>query len=218
MSLIRSMFPEISRDLQRAFRTLEDPFMDMATHGRRGRNFLSPFAALPSLPSLAEQMGFKAPIVDLAETDKSYIIEAELPGIKKEDIDIEVLDDSTVVLKGKVESSREYGQPPSSTVQSTSDVGDSSSGGGEVMKAEDKSKAVETSKEQDKTFWTQERVFGKFQRVFSFPMKVDPNQIKATYKNGILSISVPKPEVTNRAKVKIESTEEVDQNVSPSAV
>lgn len=40
-----------------------------------------------------------APAVDLHETEEAYVIEADLPGMKKDDINIEVLED-TVTIQG----------------------------------------------------------------------------------------------------------------------
>ena len=44
--------------------------------------------------------GVWAPVVDIYETDEKMMIKAELPGLKKEDIDIEVRD-NTLTLKGE---------------------------------------------------------------------------------------------------------------------
>lgn len=41
-------------------------------------------------------------------------------------------------------------------------------------------------------YWVSERSVGEFQRTFSFPGKVDQDAVKASLKNGILSIIVPK--------------------------
>ncbi len=47
-----------------------------------------------------------APAVDLRETDEAYTLEADLPGIKKEDIEV-VAVDNTVTLKGERKDTRE---------------------------------------------------------------------------------------------------------------
>ena len=43
----------------------------------------------------------RVPIVDLEDRDKDYLLRAEMPGFKKEDIEIEVQDDS-VAITGRV--------------------------------------------------------------------------------------------------------------------
>lgn len=47
-----------------------------------------------------------APAVDLHETEDAYVIEADLPGMKKDDIHIEVLED-TVTIQGTRKSENE---------------------------------------------------------------------------------------------------------------
>ena len=42
------------------------------------------------LESAAPSAGAWAPFADMHETDTAYVIEAELPGIKREDIDVEI--------------------------------------------------------------------------------------------------------------------------------
>jgi HSP20 family protein len=46
-------------------------------------------AAGPAGPRWAETVAW-APLADLRETDEAYAVECELPGIKREDIDVEV--------------------------------------------------------------------------------------------------------------------------------
>ena len=52
-------------------------------------------------------------------------------------------------------------------------------------------------------YWVSERSVGQFQRTFSFPGKVDQEAVKASLKNGILSIIVPKAAKQER-KIAIE--------------
>ncbi|KAL8730456.1 MAG: hypothetical protein Q9166_004094 [cf. Caloplaca sp. 2 TL-2023] len=52
-------------------------------------------------------------------------------------------------------------------------------------------------------YWVSERSVGEFQRTFSFPGKVDQEAVKASLKNGILSIVVPKAARQER-KIAIE--------------
>jgi HSP20 family protein len=55
--------------------------------------------------------------------------------------------------------------------------------------------------EKKKDFHLVERSYGSFSRSFTLPFAVDANKAKATFKNGVLSISLPKPpEVKAKAK------------------
>ncbi|KAL8773143.1 MAG: hypothetical protein Q9209_001819 [Squamulea sp. 1 TL-2023] len=61
-----------------------------------------------------------------------------------------------------------------------------------------------TAPEQPRSkFWVSERSVGEFQRTFSFPGKVNQEAVKASLKNGILSIVVPKAAKQER-KIAIE--------------
>ena len=69
-----------------------------------------------------------------------------------------------------------------------------------VIKAERKEEKVE----KDVNYIRQERVYGKVQRAIPIPAEIDENNIKATYKNGVLEIILPKSEKTQRKIIKIE--------------
>ena len=47
---------------------------------------------------------------------------------------------------------------------------------------------------KEDNYHRRERSYGKFERVFTLPVKVDPDKITADYKDGILKIHIPKPE------------------------
>ena len=81
MSLARQFF----REFRPLFRMLEEPFnAQMAPFGlrHRGRPFDSPFF----------REGGVRPSVDLSEEGDSYVVEAELPGVKKENIEVNIGD------------------------------------------------------------------------------------------------------------------------------
>jgi len=49
-----------------------------------------------------------------------------------------------------------------------------------------------------------ERSYGTFERVFALPETVDPEAVKADYKNGVLTIVLPKKEVAKPRQIKVE--------------
>jgi HSP20 family protein len=49
-----------------------------------------------------------------------------------------------------------------------------------------------------------ERGYGSFVRAFSLPDTVDPEKVKADYKNGVLTIMLPKKEVAKPRTVNVE--------------
>ncbi len=46
---------------------------------------------------------------------------------------------------------------------------------------------------KDEQYYRKERAFGNFQRSFTLQESIKPEQVKASFKNGILTITVPRP-------------------------
>jgi HSP20 family protein len=57
---------------------------------------------------------------------------------------------------------------------------------------------------EDETVHRIEREYGVFERSFTLPRSVEPEKIKAGYKDGVLSVSVPKREEAKPKAVKVE--------------
>jgi len=91
----------------------------MATPARRPEfDFWNPVRELDNLSSRLSQMfdsSFgdinsamgRAPAIDIEETDDSFIVEADAPGVKKEDLDIELQDNELVIQGEYKDRSRE---------------------------------------------------------------------------------------------------------------
>ena len=47
---------------------------------------------------------------------------------------------------------------------------------------------------KEENYYRQERCYGTFQRSFTLHHNIQPNLIKATFKDGILEIEIPRPE------------------------
>ncbi len=62
-----------------------------------------------------------------------------------------------------------------------------------------------TGEPQEANYYRRERWFGKFQRTFSLPMPVQASQVKATYRDGVLTVSLPKAEEIRPKEIKIEA-------------
>ena len=45
----------------------------------------------------------------------------------------------------------------------------------------------------EKSYYRRERLFGPFKRSFTLHQDINPDQIKATFKDGILQIEIPRP-------------------------
>lgn len=140
-----------------------NPWKDMpAMPGSLDRFFNDPFSNLGRFADNGE-MSMWNPAVDLYEKDDHYMIKAELPGIDKKDIKID-LKDGLLTLSGERNHDNEV---------------------------------------KKENFYRRERSYGKFQRVFTLPAGVDPQNIKAEYKDGVLQIEVPKPEEKKAKKITV---------------
>jgi HSP20 family protein len=49
-----------------------------------------------------------------------------------------------------------------------------------------------------------ERSYGTFERVFTLPDSVNAENVKADYKNGVLTITLPKKEIAKPRQIKVE--------------
>jgi len=187
------------------------------------------------------------PKFDVRETQTAYELHGELPGIEKENLNIEFTDPQTIAVRGRVE--RTYESKPETEEQAvpvttatatpaaepaseekSSDADDTASNASShgwhhatveddpeepatppgvstpteipntevvkpvtpataVQKAPDSAPAVAPKKEK---VWLYERSIGQFSRTFTFPTRVDHENVSATLENGVLSITVPK--------------------------
>lgn len=58
-------------------------------------------------------------------------------------------------------------------------------------------------KKTDKKYLVKERVESSFERAFSLPEDVDESKITGSFKNGVLTVVLPKKEVAQPKKIQI---------------
>jgi HSP20 family molecular chaperone IbpA len=166
------------------------------------------------------------PKFDVKETGPNYELHGELPGVEQKDVEIEFTDDHTILIKGRTERSYQSGTPPAGFVEGPASTSAITEGGehhenGHYHKptVEDADTAVatkesgstevakkDTKKEPEQPahkFWVSERSVGEFSRSFTFPVRVDQDAVKASMKNGVLSIVVPKAQKKEGRKITI---------------
>jgi len=108
-----------------------------------------------------------APRVDVTQRNDQLVVRADLPGLNKEDVKVDVTDDA-VTIHG--ERHREH-------------------------------------EEEHGGIYRSERTYGTFHRVVPLPDGAIADQAKATFKNGVLEITMPAPpEQVSRGR-RLEITE-----------
>ncbi|RTZ60005.1 MAG: Hsp20/alpha crystallin family protein [Gammaproteobacteria bacterium] len=69
-----------------------------------------------------------------------------------------------------------------------------------IVKAEKK----EETEENKEHIHIKERIYGKFERIIPLPTDVDTDKAKASFKDGVLEIRLPKKSATQEKKITIE--------------
>jgi HSP20 family protein len=105
----------------------------------------------------------ESPALEFREDKDNFVIRAELPGLKREDIDVSLQNDA-LVISGE-------------------------------RKIEEVEEGVEVHR--------QERYYGKFQRVLTLPEPVAADKVKAEYKDGVLTVTLPKTEAAKPKKIDV---------------
>jgi HSP20 family protein len=167
------------------------------------------------------------PRFDLKETKEAYSLEGELPGIDQKDLNIEFTDEHTLTIKGRTERHTKSGNTSQAieaekqaAVEDTPASLDASSVKSHQATVEDEEPANSSAAAEkasdvaapaqpqqqspQQQYWISERHVGQFSRSFSFPQRVDQEQVKASLKNGILSIIVPKAPAPESRRINIE--------------
>ena len=54
--------------------------------------------------------------------------------------------------------------------------------------------------------YSRERPEGEFRRVVSLPDDADPDRVKATYRNGVLQISIQKREASRPRRIEVKDS------------
>lgn len=112
----------------------------------------------------ADSEGGFWPKVEVQETEKSLLVNAELPGISEKDINI-TLRDNNLVIEGEKK---------------------------------------QESKKEEKGYTSSEFSYGSFYRAIPIQADVDTENVSATYKDGILCVTLNKLEESKQKTKKIE--------------
>lgn len=178
MDLAPLHFSNALREMQRAMTIFDQPFFKGGFVGD----------LLGTQDNSVTNSFVRYPVSDMVETPESFELSMELPGYDKKNIKIDMVDNRTLVISGSIEQEYEKSDTPSSKENKID--GDKKQ---QVFKKEDSSQVVQ-HEPSDYHWWVNERVSGSFTRSFSLPNAVNPDDIKASYNNGVLKVNIPKIE------------------------
>ena len=108
-----------------------------------------------------------SPQIDVQQRKDSVIVRADLPGVSKENVQVEVEGDA-LIISGQRREEREEG-------------GD------------------------DQSYRLVERSYGSFYRSVPLPQGVDPDQIVAAMRDGVLTVTLPLAENARPRRIEIQS-------------
>lgn len=118
----------------------------------------------PSWDELKTPFEGKLPRVDVIDRDAEIIVKAEVPGVRKEDIEVSVTD-NTITIKGSTRGEE---------------------------------------KEEKGEYYRCEISRGAFARTVALPENVDSGKAKASFKDGVLELVMPKLQKTQRRRIAID--------------
>lgn len=129
------------------------PERSLSPFGQMDRLFDEVFKR-PFYSLLSQTRGESEPFlpVDIFEDNESVFVKAELPGIKREDIDVQLTSDS-ITISGKKSSEEKI---------------------------------------ERKDFFRLERSYGSFSRRCQLPAEIETDKARASYKDGVLEVRMPK--------------------------
>ncbi len=139
-----------------------DPLREMVSlRDEIDRPFDSFFGRTPRLRRTEE--GEWSPMMDVEETGGEFIVVAEIPGMRKEEINISLSPDQLCISGNKRRKDL---------------------------------KGI--------TYHRLERSFGKFKKVVPLPSRVKTDKVKASYRDGLLTVILPKVQKARPKEISIE--------------
>ncbi|RPA86679.1 HSP20-like chaperone, partial [Ascobolus immersus RN42] len=132
------------------------------------------------------------PPTDIFETPATYNLEIALPGVAKENIDVEWVEDTKLVIKAHNKTAEASSSRPGSPKEGEKE-GEKVNGGEEQEPPHKRRK-----------YWLSERTIGEFVKEVQFPEDIDVESTSVRLDAGLLYVEVKKMEKRRRAKVEVE--------------
>jgi len=190
-----SLSRQLLNDMYPLFRLLQEPLRRPAA-----------FYAHPSRRSLLDDpfshpSNTVRPALDITEQENNYIVEAELPGVKKENLEVRIGDAGrSVTIEGKTfrRNNDEWQTAPAEPAQQVSaseEIESKATDSTAVEKLDGNENAASTNIATESS---------SFSRTIWLPQAVDEKGVSAKLAEGILTLTIPKVVDTGSVKVNVE--------------
>lgn len=154
------------------------------------------FGDLPAFGGQQATLQQWSPSVDISQNDREWCIEVDLPGVKKDDIHIQ-LQDGHLMLRAEMREETQPQEAPAGQAQGTQQ---------QAGQAQGTQQAGQTqgAPSPQRQYHHRERRYGFFQRVLTLPENVNEEQISCDFRNGVLTVHLPKAEQSRPQGRRIE--------------
>lgn len=122
---------------------------------------------VPQRTRREDLIGGWEPAVDVYETEKDFVLKAEIPEVEEKDVHVS-MEGNILTISGERRKEEEI---------------------------------------KEENYHRTERYYGSFCRSFALPDTVDREKIKATYKGGVMKLTLPKKEAVKPKEIKVEVEE-----------
>ena len=157
-----------------------DPFEAVGMPTPFGRLF-DAFARDPFFGEVAERTDMDTLAIDLSETDDAVKVRASLPGFRRDEVNLEIEDGVLRIEAHKSEATEEA---------TPTDSGDQTEGTGETAPGRE-------------TWIRRERRETSLTRTVTLPTAVDQDSATAELLDGVLTLTLPKAQVSTRRRIEI---------------
>ncbi len=137
-----------------------DPFQQLAEMQREFDRILG------RTPANGDKTHPWVPVADIEQTKDALVLKFDLPGMKREDVSIEI-DGRTLTISGERKEEKE---------------------------------------DKHEGYYSRERLIGRFSRSFMLPENVDQSKVEATFRDGVLKITLPRPQEAKPKKIAIKAS------------
>ncbi len=132
-------------------------------------------AAAPNLRASLAQNDAAIPPINIWHDDTTVVVETDLPGVTADQLEIDA-DRETLTIRATRRTESRTETPAEGT---------------------------ETNGVGKRTIIRTERTEGRFERSITLPTTIDPDAVKATLKDGVLTVRLPRADTQERRRVQV---------------